>query len=286
VPDDEITADTTGDPRTADPCGMFDPDALREFGTPSIDGDDGNFNECLLLIRRPNNDEDDLDVMQVQATLALPGSEQIIRPEPGLIPFPEETPELNGECERYATLPDGNVFTIGVTHWSGWSAPLCTVASRAMLSALEVLNSGQIPRRPVAEKSLARVNVCGLVHAPEVEAALGGAADPDPYFAGWTCEWVHGPKQLFIAYDREDWPLTAEESEQEQAITIGSRRALMEAGTSGHPEACQVEIEHLRFGADTVETVEIYVEEEGTEATAHCATSQAIAHVVEQRLPD
>jgi len=286
VPDEEVTADTTGNPQTADPCGMFDPDPLREFGEPSVHGDHGNFYECFLLLRRPNNDETDMDVIQVRAVLELPGSELMVRPEPGHIPFPEETPELDGKCVRLATLPDSNVFRLEVTHLSGWSAPLCTVASRAMLSALEVLNRGQIPRRQVAENSLARVNACELVNAQEIEAALGGSADADPYFAGWTCEWVHGPKQLSIVFDREEWPLTADESEQEQAITIGSRQALLEAGTSGWPDACQVEIEHLRFGADLVETVEIYVEEEDTEAAAHCATAQAIARAVEQRLPN
>ena len=103
--DPEITADTTGNPRTADPCGMYDVDALREFGAPSIERNDGPLNQCVLLIRRHSYDEPD-DVLHVLARIDLPLTEYQIPPEPGQIPFPDKTPQQEGRCGRSVRLPD------------------------------------------------------------------------------------------------------------------------------------------------------------------------------------
>jgi hypothetical protein len=287
APDEEITADTTGDPRTADPCGMFDLDPLREFGEPTFAPPSGLFNHCDVDIRRPNNDELDDDGLTVEAWLDLPGSEQQVLPEPGRIPFPEETPEQDDVCGRVVPLPDGNTFHVDVAHWNGWPAPLCDVANQVISSALPVLNRGEIPRRPpLAENSLARLNACELLNTREIEAALGGAAEAEPDFAGWSCYWSRGPMELFISFDREQWPLSADEDQE--AITIGTRQAAREIGTSGWPDACMVEMEHRRFGdeQERVETVEIYVLQTGTEPAMHCARADALARTIDERLPD
>lgn len=287
APDDpEITADTTGDPRTADPCGMFDLDSLREFGEPSFAPPSGLFNHCDMDIRRPNNDELDNDGLTVEAWLDLPGSEQQVLPEPGRIPFPEETPEQDDVCGRVVPLPDGNTFHVDVVHWNGWPAPLCDVANQVIRSALPVLNRGEIPRRPpVAENSLAWLHACELLNTQEIEAAVGGATEAEPDFAGWSCYWSHGPKELFISFDREQWPLTADDDQE--AITIGTRQAARQISTSGWPDACMVEMEHRRFGAEQqrVETVEIYVQEKDTEPATHCARAEALARTIDERLP-
>jgi hypothetical protein len=286
VPDNEITADTTGDPRTADPCGMYDLNALRKFGVPSFAPTDGLFNHCNVDIRRPDNDPDNLDGLTVRAWIDLPGSEQLVVPEPGRIPFPEETPEEDGECGRVLTLPDGNTFTVRVSHWYGWSAPLCDVANQVIRSALDVLNRGRIPRRPPpAGDSLARLDACSLLSFDEVQAAVYGPSEAEPYFARWSCQWVRGPMLMFISFDRERWPLTPDD--EQQAITIDSRQAVQQVGPTERPDACMVEMTHRRFGAERewVETVEVYVEKEGAAPAMHCARAEAIAGLIGERLP-
>jgi hypothetical protein len=282
-PDDAITADTTGDPRTADPCGMFDLDVFRAFGEPSLARDGGRFNDCHLLIRRNDNDE---DVIDIRAFLELPGFAPLRRPEPGKIEVPEQTPVVDGDCGRFVTLPDGNVFTVGVTHWSGWSAPLCEVADQAIVHAVEVLNRGQIPRRPHPHPadSLARVDACSLLDEADVVASLGKDVAGEPTFAAWECDWLYGPKEVHITFDRDDWPMASDERRE---ITVGTRAAFVQEGTSGWPDSCQVEIAYKRVGDEQqwVETVELYIEREGTTPAENCAEAEAMAGVIDDRLP-
>jgi hypothetical protein len=281
--DPEITADTTGDPRTADPCGMFDLDALREFGEPDLDRYGGLFNECFVQIHRPD-DED--DIMNVAVKLDLPPDRQLVLPEAGRIPLPEQTPENDGKCDRTVILPDSNVFTVSVVHWSSWTAPLCDVANSVVLSALDVFNRGQIPRRePIPEKSLAWVDACSLLSEQDVEVSLGGPTKSDRLYAGWACSWVRGPKEITIWYDREPSPL--ELDDDEQAITVGARPAILEIGTSGWPEACQVEFVYRPIDDEPTlsETIQIFVEAEETPPETHCAEAQALAGRASERLP-
>jgi hypothetical protein len=282
-PDDSITADTTGDPRTADPCGMFDLDRFRAFGEPSLARDGGRFNDCHVLIRRNDSDE---DVIDVRGFLELSGFEPLRKPAPGKIEVPEQTPVADGDCGRYVTLPDGNVFTIGVTHWSGWSAPLCEVADQAIVHAVEVLNRGQIPRlpRPHPADSLANVDACSLLGPADVVASLGKEVTGEPTYAGWECDWLYGPKEVHIAFDRDDWPMTSDERRE---ITVGTRAAFVQEGTSGWPDSCQVEIAYRRIGDEGqwVESVELYIEREGATPAENCAEAEAMAGTIDDRLP-
>lgn len=279
----EITADTTGDPRTADPCGMFDLDALAEFGEPSLDRYGGLLNECFVQIHRPG-DED--DIMNVRARLDLPPDRQLALPEAGRIPLPEQTPEGDDGCDRTVTLPDSNVFTVNVVHWSSWTAPLCDVANSVVLSALDLFNRGQIPRSaPIPEKSIALVDACSLLSEQDVEVSLGGPTKAGRLYAGWGCSWGRGPKEINIGYDRESLPLELDDGEQE--ITVGTRPALVQIGTSGWPDACQVELVYRPIDDEPTltETVEIYVESEDTPPETHCAEAQALAGRIGERLP-
>ena len=281
--DPEITADTTGDPRTADPCGMFDLDALREFGEPNLDRYGGLFNECFVQIHRP---DDEADIMNVTVKLDLPPDRQLALPEAGRIPLPEQTPESDGKCDRTVILPDSNVFTVNVVHWSSWTAPLCDVANSVVLSALDVFNRGQIPRRaPIPEKSIALVDACSLLSEQDVEVSLGGPTKSDRLYAGWACSWVRGPKEITLWYAREPYPL--ELDDDEQAITVGTRPAILEIGTSAWPDACQVELEYRPIDDEPTltETVELYVESEDTPPETHCAEARALASRIDERLP-
>ena len=282
-PDESVTADTTGDPRTADPCGMFDLGPLRAFGEPSLAREGGRLNDCHVLIHRDGGVE---DVIDIRAFIELPGYKPLRTPEPGKIDLPESTPAEDGDCGRSVILPDGNVFAVGVTHWQGWNAPLCDVADQAAVSALAVLNRGQIPRipQPWPEDSIARVDACSLLPKPEIRRAFGKDVPAEPTFAAWECNWLSGPKEVHVAFDRDDWPMTSDERRE---ITVGGRAAFVQEGTSGWPDACQVEIAYKHIGPEEqwVESVEIYVERSETTPAENCAEAEALAGVVNDRLP-
>ena len=61
---------------------------------------------------------------------------------------PALTTQDDGECGGFLLLPDGNRFTVDVTHWEGSAAPLCDVADEVVSHARDVLNRGRFPRRP------------------------------------------------------------------------------------------------------------------------------------------
>lgn len=184
------------------------------------------------------------------------------------------------------TLPDGNKFTVGVTHWGGYPAPLCDVANQVIVSALAVINRGQIPRRPrpFPADSIALVDACSLLDSSDVTTAFGEDTPGEATFGDWECGWSFGPKEVHIAFDRENWPLELDDRRQ---ITVGTRNGFVQEGTSGWPNACQVEIEYRQFDADEqlVETVEIYVEQTDTEPAENCAEAQVLAQAVNDRLP-
>ena len=157
---------------------------------------------------------------------------------------------------------------------------------QAIVSALEVLNRGRIPRRPQphAAASIARVDACSLLGPADVEAALGRKVPGEPTFANWECNWLSGPKEVHVAFDRDDWPM---DDEDRRPLTIGTRTAYEQQGTSGWPDACQVEIAYRRIGPERqwVESVELYVERDDTTPAENCAEAEALAKVVSDRLP-
>lgn len=103
-------------------------------------------------------------------------------------------------------------------------------------------------------------------------------------FAAWECEWLSGPKSVYVAFDREDWPMSTEGRRQ---IEVGTRVGHVQEGTSGHPDACQVEVAYRRFGPERrlVETVELYVERAETTPAENCAEAEAMMLAINDRLP-
>jgi hypothetical protein len=86
---------------------------------------------------------------------------------------------------------------------------------------------------------------------------------------------------VYVAFDRDDWPLA---SDTRREITLGARAAYVQEGTSGWPDACQVQIAYRHTGA-FVETVELYVEQADTTPAENCPAAESLARVVNDRLP-
>ncbi|WP_370944157.1 serine/threonine-protein kinase [Amycolatopsis sp. cg5] len=281
---DPVTADSTGYQRTADPCGMFDTAELSRFGRVTVVSDRDSLNECRALLAIPSGIPE--DVVEVKAVIALPDSPPVVKPEPGKIPMPETPLAKDGDCGRDIRLPDGNVFTIGVTHSHGYQASLCEIADSATVSALAVLNKGQIPRRPPPQAgSLASLNACELPSERDIVQTVGGSAKPSPYFGYWNCEWRFGAKQLTIWFDREIAPLAPTGG---RPAMVGSRRAVIKEGPGNWPEACVLKLEYRPFrGVDRerVELIEFYLEEQGKQPADNCGGVEAVANLVAARLP-
>ncbi|MFD8493464.1 serine/threonine-protein kinase [Amycolatopsis sp. NPDC059657] len=279
-----VIADTTGDQRTADPCAMFDKEKLSQFGKVTVVTDRGAINECRALVAVSTGDP--RDVVEVKAVLDLPDSPPVTRPEPGELPMPDTPLAEKGECTRVIPLPDGNVFTISVKHLNGFEARLCEIANSATVSALAVLNRGQIPRRPPpSAKSLASLDACKLLSAQEVPTVVGGTVTPSPYFGSWMCEWRFAAKELTIGFDREK---VTSDVDGARETTVGPYRAHVKAGTGNWEGTCFLKLEYRRFAGSDVERVEVlefFFGEKGRPWTESCAGVEAAANLVAARLP-
>jgi hypothetical protein len=281
-----ITADTTGDPRTADPCALLDPAWLAEYGKVEVDQNYGNFNTCGLLVRQSDNPDDIVTVrVEVRTTDEAPP----VPPEPGHLPMPERPRADNGQCNRTIPMPDRNETVVTVRHIHDWHALLCAMADQVTTNMLPILNSGQIPRRttPFAANSLALVNACDLVHVEDAAPVLGTAkVVPEPGFAGWECYLNQELLEVAVLYDRDTWPFDSSEGQRVQA---GTHDVYVELGHGGWKDACQAEILHRRFtsaGQEWVETVEIYLTLKGTTTPQDlCEPVTKIAQAAATRLP-
>jgi hypothetical protein len=281
-----VTADTTGDPRTADPCSLLDPAWLGEFGKVEVDRNFGNFNTCGLMVQQSDNPDDVVNVrVEVRTTDEAPP----VPPEPGHLPMPERPRENDGQCNRTISLPDSNETVVTARHLHNWHALLCAMADQVTKNMLPILNSGQIPRRttPFPANSLALVNACDLVHVEDAAQVLGTAKlIPEPAFANWECYLNQELLEVAVLYAREHWPFGPSEG---QLVRAGAHDIYVELGQGGWKDACQAEIVHRHFtgaGLEWVETVEIYLTRKGTTTPQDlCEPVTRLAQAAAARLP-
>ncbi|GAA2788018.1 serine/threonine-protein kinase [Crossiella cryophila] len=270
-----------GDPRTVDPCALTEVGALNRFGQAVLDQDYGNFNRCRVLLRlRPGDPAD-----EVEAQVQLQGYPGPHTPTPtATVIAPVQRPAQRGdECERTVHLPDGHRVRVRAKHRQDRPAPLCDVAESLALGVLSVLNQGQVRRRPTetAADSLRGLDACALLTRAEL-APLIGAAEADPGFGGWDCEWVRGRREVMIEFDRR--PPLAEKK--------GGRRIDLGAGVEGlldpDKEACEAVVPHRSLsdsgGHPMLEVVRLYLRDAAPGETL-CPQVTELARAVAGRLP-
>ncbi|MGO1054784.1 serine/threonine-protein kinase [Crossiella sp. CA198] len=280
LPEDRLRL--LGDPRTVDPCALTEVGALSRFGQAVLDQDYGNFNRCRVLVRMKPDDPADEVSVQVQLQ-GFPGTST---PTPtATVIAPIHRPAQRGdECERTVHLPDGYRIRVRAEHLRDRPAPLCDMAETLTTGVLQVLTQGQVKRRPTEapENSLVRLDACALLTRAELSPVIG-AAEADPGFADWDCEWVRGSREIQIEFDRRP-PL---------AQRKGGRSVDLGAGVAGlvkpDNDGCEVDIPHRplsdALGRPMIEVVRLHLRDNTAPGEQLCRSLTELARAVAGRLP-
>lgn len=233
------SASPLGDHRTADPCALLDPAALRRYGDPELDPAYGGFERCDVIVHprtgtgtgsgggssSSGSDAGDIDV-EVQFASG-PGSSDLPAPVRGTsrVRLVQERPD-GGECDRDLLFPGDRSAHVDITAQPADSnqppdALLCAIADTAAATAYSTLDAlapgGSLPRRAPAlpAGSLARTDACTLL-APHVLQAVPGidADHPDIGYGNWACAWRSTTTDLDVRlrYDRGQPPSSGDAS--------------------------------------------------------------------------
>jgi hypothetical protein len=281
--------DLVGDPKTADPCALFDEAALAVHGQTRIDRDNGAFERCDL---RVDNDTGGVDLslyfyetgtQPSEGTVEMVGSIGVVREE-----------GTHQQCERTLILPDGDHrVAMEAKQDPGEDSDVCAVADTAVDGAVGVLEAGPLARREREEDpaSLFHVDACGILDDEALEAFPGVDADhPLDGFGGWTCEWVSTTSEtdVRILFDRDDPP----EADDGRRIELNGRTTYIEGDHWGD-YTCLVSVVHRQFpsveqdGTTVAEYLRVKVEGVETDTQEElCALAVAMAEPAALALPE
>jgi hypothetical protein len=281
--------DLVGDPKTADPCALFDEAALAAHGQTRIDRDNGAFERCDL---RVDNDTGGVDLwLYLYETGTQPSEGEVEMVGSIGVVREEGTHEV---CERTLILPDGDHrVALEAKQDPGEDSDVCAVADTAVDGALGVLEAGPLARREREEDpaSLFHVDACGILDDEALEAFPGVDADhPLDGFGGWTCEWVSttSETEVRILFDRDDPP----EADDGERIELNGRTTYIEGDHWGD-HSCLVSVVHRQFpsveqdGTTVAEYLRVKVEGVETDTQEElCDLAVAMAGPAALALPE
>ncbi|MES4902011.1 MULTISPECIES: serine/threonine-protein kinase [unclassified Streptomyces] len=243
-----------GDPRTADPCALLDATAFPRYEEAELDGDEGNFNRCDVVLKEGGE-----DVVDVRVELdADPLPEGVARKTTGRVTVVEVAAEEK-ECKRAMAVTGarGNSLRVtAVARDSKVKEPLCRTADVATGVAVKVLNGGEIPRRPAfASDSLAHQDACTLLDAKALEEVPGiDAKDPDVGFGRWDCQWKSTTNDLEVDLRFDQGGMTS--GKNARRTSLGGHQVIVLEGYEG-AGSCRVEVVYRSYvGVDRVEGTE------------------------------
>ena len=266
-----------GDPATADPCALTDPNALSRFGDPDLAIDYGNFNRCDALVYLTPDQSDMVDV-RVELDLGQPSTSQGVT----LL----RLPLADGQCQRMLQLPGGYQVVVGARHTRGDKpADLCAMADAITSSAQNVLAKGTIPRRqPLGSGSLARLSACSLLDNAQVKPFVGGPTVGKAGFANWDCTWAGpGDSQVAVIFDRNP-PLVQPDDGTEEKV--GGRDAFVQAQGYG-AKTCETQLVYRSYqdaNQDQTEDVVLVVVTGDQPPQQLCTPANSLATTVATRL--
>ena len=200
------------DERTADPCGLVQPETLAAFGRTTPIPDYGNFANCQIEVSQRASDTIQVGTRFQPSSSDLPAGDQQRIGEAVIVRRPAE----DGGCLRYIVLADGHRIEISAGFEpspSGSPGPLsdvCAVAETATASAATTLaDSGVVQRQPPTE-GLWTKRACSLL-SPEDLSFLPPDERTDGYsnFGDWQCEWGDGKDPetgVLVSFDRYSPP--------------------------------------------------------------------------------
>jgi hypothetical protein len=277
---------TLGAVPTADPCALVDDQVLSRFGDTRLITDYGAFARCDVFLV----DKDGTRIADVYANFAGHPAEpdsSVRTTKKGSVSV-TEAPRSADECDRSIRLADGHQIWISAERLESGAPDVCALADTATGYAVDVLNRGQVPRRPSrpAPDSLIRVDACALLDMAALNQAVPtvDARHPDRDFGGWSCLWSStGDAGVRLVFDRNG-PL---DSENGRSVTLGNRQSFVEPKGEGD-NTCLVQTVHRRYtnanGDPTWELLRLTVYGEQS-ADKLCDSAEALAAAAAGRLP-
>jgi hypothetical protein len=180
------------DPNTADPCSLIRDAALQPFGDFNLVSDQSGFNQCNVLVKKPNGRQADVMAL-IDST---PGEQPPVQAQDkGRYQLVTE-PAGEGSCRRRLLLPDRYEIQIEVTKANVINADACTMADIAVRSADAVITRGPVPARQpdnpaLRQGSFSRKDACSAKDSPSFPDRLGiDRANPKAGFGRWKCTWT------------------------------------------------------------------------------------------------
>ncbi|WP_062991736.1 protein kinase domain-containing protein [Nocardia anaemiae] len=275
--------DPFGDPSSADPCALLDPNSLAEFGRIDLSTDGGNFDTCDLRVRQWGADFHP-DIGQVRLTMSVEAPEQssqVSFTRVGNITIASE-PAGSTRCVRTLMVsPGANIAIIGERKVPTGPDP-CVLADIAATHARDLLLHSSIPRRPgtFPTGSLAWRDACALLDVPTLGRVAGvDAVHPAPGFGRWSCRWdstIDG--HVTVRYDRD----ALKTAESGQPLTLAGLPSFRRSGSKATDD-CIVQIQYRGFrGTSSSDRAEVVVVKfYGSQpAEQRCATVTDLATTV------
>ncbi|MCP3803790.1 protein kinase [Allokutzneria sp. A3M-2-11 16] len=270
-----------GDQTTADPCALFDLDAIRRFGTADLDVAYSGFPRCDVLVRGEGNSYVDLSVELKPLLGAPPGPAEQIGP----ITVVQGRNESK-VCDRTVVLPDNVGVVVEADHDGDGRVPpdLCVMADEAARHVATLAGQAPLPRRnaPFPARSLARLDAClllpgdALARVPGVDPAVRKAG-----FGNWDCTWRSRTRNMGVELYFDRGNNSFNEQRDGRFALVGGFATYTEPGGTGDDAGCDVRVvDHtysLPTGKTKAETVVIAVGGGGETAERHCGVAADLA---------
>jgi hypothetical protein len=284
--------DYIGDPTTADPCALWDEEALSAYGPTEIDADDGSFESCDLRIENATGGVDlNLYLYETNGKPHQDG-EITMHGEFGIV----SDEGAHDECRRTLVFPDGEHFAeMTAKQDPGEDTEICPIIdTAASAAAVALTEGGPLARREHEEdpESLFFLDACALLDDDALSLFPGVAADdPIEGFGGWSCWWVSttSSTKVRVLFDRDDPP----EADDGERLTLDGRVAYNEGDHWGEDVSCLVSVVYRQFtsaGPDreiTAEYLRIWVEgNEDDSLDELCDLAVTMAGPAAEALPD
>lgn len=242
-----LTGSPLGEPRTADPCSLFNQATLRNFGgTPNLVKDEYNFEQCNMIIKPGDGTEADVTML---LAVTEPGTDDnLAKEDHGRFQIVRE-PSSGGSCVRRLLLPDRYEVRIQAVRQSFLNANVCGMADAATESAAAVMDRGEIPRRqPPQPGSYFTADACAAANSQRFPAVAGiDKSNPKIGFGRWSCTWTT-PDRLgtfHVDFGRHNADPVAG-----QVVQIAGRSATVLVADEEDPDYCQVDVDGRRYRDD------------------------------------
>jgi hypothetical protein len=272
-------AEPTFDDPLIDPCGLVSASDFAAFGQASLKQGD-TFLDCDLIVQASSR--------QVEVSILITfnfygpqpdGKDSRVENRGGIRVV---RPQDAGDCETSVVASDGSFVTFEAHHNSNLD---CSIVDAATDSAVQMLNSGSLPRLNYPANSLAHIDACELILAAGPARIIGGSgAVANRTSGGHRCDWAGNGKTVNATLRVED-SSPVPYDERGRPTTVAGRPAIVQPYSND--SGCEVSVEHLRNQVGRVEVLDVGLNVNGatTPVEQACTMVTDLATTMADALP-